>query len=214
MGSSVEIVANKVGSPLPTSALASITPVIGFTLNGMMQTSKCHAYCGIVWYGCWPSSETFGSAASAFVNNPAISPTTQTLIVAALGQLGNIPGQGEFIVQATGSQSENDALAYQLSAQLMAKLNDTAPVARITHLDGLTVCQTKDGTVLVPAQWDYLPWTPMTERFVNALKATKFNTPATAYTLAITGVVSPMAREALTARGVNFTEKQLPGPLR
>jgi len=39
-------------------------------------------------------------AANAFLNNNAISPTTQTLIVAALAQLGNIPGQGEFILQA------------------------------------------------------------------------------------------------------------------
>jgi hypothetical protein len=29
-------------------------------------------------------------------------------------------------------------------------------VARITHLNGLTVCQTNDGTVVVPIQWDYV----------------------------------------------------------
>jgi hypothetical protein len=153
------------------------------------------------------------SAASAFVNNPAISPTTQTLIVAALGQLGNIPGQGEFIVQATGSQSENDALAYQLSAQIMAKLNDTAPVARITHLEGLTVCQTNDGTVIVPIQWDYLAWTPMAAKFIAELKARKFATPPTAYTLMINGVASPTATQALAGLGVNLFTKALPGPL-
>lgn len=153
-------------------------------------------------------------AANAFLDNSAISPTTQTLTVAALAQLGNIPGQGEFILQAANSQDEHDALAFQQSVQIMAKLNNTAPVARITHLNGLTVCQTNDGTVIVPIQWDYVAWTPMAERFITALKATDFGSPATGYLVALTGVVSPMAREALAARGVTFLEKQLSTPLK
>ncbi len=153
-------------------------------------------------------------AANAFVNNGAISPTTQTLTVAALGQLGNIPGQGEFILQAANSQDEHDGLAFQQSAQMMANLNNTAPVARITHLNGLTVCQTNDSTVVVPIQWDYVAWTPMAERFITALKATAFDPAPTGYLLAVTGVVSPTAGEALTARGIKFVEKQLPNPLK
>jgi hypothetical protein len=153
-------------------------------------------------------------AANAFVNNGAISPTTQTLTVAALAQLGNIPGQGEFILQAANSQDEHDALAFQQSAQIMANLNNTSPVARITHLNGLTVCQTNDGTVIVPIQWDYVAWTPMAERFITALEAAHFDARPTGYLVAITGVVSPMAGEALTARGVKFSEKQLPNPLK
>jgi hypothetical protein len=153
-------------------------------------------------------------AANAFVNNGAISPTTQTFTVAALAQLGNIPGQGEFILQAANSQDEHDALAFQQSAQIMANLNNTSPVARITHLNGLTVCQTNDGTVVVPIQWDYVAWTPMVERFITALKAAHFDARPSGYLVAITGVVSPMAGEALTARAVKFSEKQLPNPLK
>jgi hypothetical protein len=153
-------------------------------------------------------------AANAFLNNNAISPTTQTLTVAALAQLGNIPGQGEFILQAANSQDEHDAIAFQQSAQIMAKLGNTTPIARITRLNGLTVCQTSDGTVIVPIQWDYVAWTPMTERFITALKAADFGAPATGYLVALTGVVSPMAGEALTARGIRFSEKELPTPLR
>ncbi len=153
-------------------------------------------------------------AANAFVNNSAISPTTQTLTVAALAQLGNIPGQGEFILRAANSQDEHDALAFQESVQIMANLNNTAPIARITHLNDLTVCQTNDGTVVVPIQWDYVAWTPMVERFITALKAAKFTTRPSGYLVAITGVVSPMAADALNARGIKFAEKQLPNPLR
>ena len=109
--------------------------------------------------------------ADAFLHNNSISPTIQTILVAALAQLGNIPGQAAFTRQTATSQGEHDALAFQQSVQLMANLNNSAPVARITHLDGLTVCQTNDGTVVVPIQWDYVASTPMTERFIIALKA-------------------------------------------
>jgi hypothetical protein len=151
--------------------------------------------------------------ANAFLNNTAISPTTQTVLIAALAQLGNIPGQAEFIHQATASQDEHDALAFQQSVQLMANLNNTAPIARIMHLNGLTLCQTNDGTVVVPIQWDYAAWTPLVNSFINALKARKFQTPATGYTVMITGVVSPMTAKALLASGVNVIQKALPGPL-
>jgi hypothetical protein len=53
----------------------------------------------------------------------------------------------------------------------------------------------------------------MAANFITALKANDFGVKATGYTIAITGVVSPMAADALKAQGVNYTEKQLPGPL-
>ncbi|RYF38612.1 MAG: hypothetical protein EOO38_24525 [Cytophagaceae bacterium] len=138
------------------------------------------------------------AVADTFLDNPAISPTTQTITVASLAQLGNIPGQAEFIRQAATSENEHDALSYQLSVQIMAKLNEKAPVARITHLQGLTLCQTNDGTVVVPIQWDYVSWTPGVAQFVTALKAQKFASPATAFTVMINGAASPMATEALS----------------
>jgi hypothetical protein len=96
----------------------------------------------------------------------------------------------------------------------MANLNNVSAIARISHLHGLTVCQTQEGTVVVPIQWDYLAWTPRAESFITALKAAKFDPLPTGYLVALTGVVSPMAAEALTARGIKFAEKQLSNPLR
>jgi hypothetical protein len=40
-----------------------------------------------------------------------------------------------------------------------------------------TVCQTNDGVVVVPIQWDYVAWTPMTKRFITALKGPKIHHP-------------------------------------
>jgi hypothetical protein len=151
--------------------------------------------------------------AVAFLNNNAFSPTAQTVLVAALAQLDQVRGRDEFIRLASGAEDEHEALFFQQATQLMAKMNAPAPLARITQLNGLPVCQTNDGTVVVPLQWDYVAWTPMAERFVNALKAEKFSTPATGYMIMITGVFSPMTTQALTARGIRFSEKQLPNPL-
>jgi hypothetical protein len=95
----------------------------------------------------------------------------------------------------------------------MANLNAEAPVVRIVDLDGLTVCMTNDGTVIVPVQWDYVAWTPTTEQFIGELKSRKFPDPVTAYTILLTGVVSPMTAEALDELQVNVVPKALPGPL-
>jgi hypothetical protein len=117
------------------------------------------------------------------------------------------------IRQAATSQDEHEALAFEQGVQLMANLNNSTPVARITHLNGLIVCQTNDGTVVVPIQWDYAAWTPMTENFITALKGWKFTQPVSGYAIILTGVVSPVTAQALAAREVKVTTKALPGPL-
>ena len=152
--------------------------------------------------------------AVSFLNNKEISPSVQTILVAALEPLDGTLGRDEFIRQAASSDDEHEALFFQQCAQLMTELNATAPLARITQLNGLPVCLTTDGTVVVPIQWDYVSWTPMTERFVTALQAANFGAPVTGYLVALTGVVSPMAGEALTARGIKYLERQLPNPLK
>jgi hypothetical protein len=114
----------------------------------------------------------------------------------------------------SASRGEGDAFAYQQSAQLMARVHAATPLARITQLRGLPVCQTVDGTVVIPIQWDYVAWTPLAEKFVTALKAEKMPTPPTGYALVLTGDVSPKATRELAARGVTVTPRALPGPLK
>jgi hypothetical protein len=97
---------------------------------------------------------------------------------------------------------------------MMAKLNETTPVARILHVQGFPLCQLADGTVAVAVQWDFAAWTPAAEKFLNALQAQKFATPPTGYTVVITGVVSPAAAQALAARKINVMTKALTSPLK
>jgi hypothetical protein len=71
-----------------------------------------------------------------------------------------------------------------------------------------------DGTVVVRIHRDYVSWTLMTELFVSALQAANFLAPFTSYRVALTGRASPMAGNALTARGIKYLEEQLPNPLK
>ena len=92
-------------------------------------------------------------------------------------------------------------------------LCDRLIVTKRNAVNGLTVCKTNDGTVVVPIQWDYAAWTPMTEHFITALKAWKFTAPVSGYTVILTGVVSPLTAQALATRDVKVTTEALPGPL-
>jgi hypothetical protein len=152
--------------------------------------------------------------ADAFLNNTSLSPSAQTILVGNLAQLGGASGRDGFLRLAATSGDETDALFYQQCAQLMVLVNATTPIASIGQLNGITVCQTSSGGVVVPIQWDYVAWTPQTARFVTALKSLSPGKPATSYSVVLTGVVSPMTAHNLTAVGVTFAEKQLPGPLK
>lgn len=154
------------------------------------------------------------AVADAFLNNNAISPTTQTILVAALGQLTLAKGVQDFVVQATSSASEEDALFFQQSAQLLAGLNAANPVTLVTNLNGFPICQLQDGTVVVPLAWDYVIWTPTTEKFLIALKARQMPDPPAGYAVTVSGALSPASAEALATRGVKFSQMQLPGPLK
>jgi len=149
-----------------------------------------------------------------FLDNNAFTPAMQTILVDALAQLGNIPGQAAFIREASTSQNEHDALAYQRVAQLMAEIGKKAAITRIAHLNGLTLCRTIDGRLVVPIEWDYAAWTPVVDSFLTTLKAEKFATPVSGYAVYLTGAASPAALDAAKDRTIDVTTKALPGPLK
>jgi hypothetical protein len=151
--------------------------------------------------------------ADAFLNNNAISPTTQTILVGSLNQLTTATGRDQYIRQATTSSDEQDALFYQQCAQLMALVNNSVPVTLITQINGLPVCQLSDGMVIVPIQWDYVAWTPAAGQFLTALQAATFPATPTGYAVILTGVVSPLSATTLAEAKIRVDQKQLATPL-
>jgi hypothetical protein len=152
--------------------------------------------------------------AVAFLNNTALSPTVQTILVSKLRELGQASGRVAYIRRATKSSDERDAFFFAQCAQLMAKVNAVSPIRQIFFIGEIPVCQSAAGVVVVPIQWDYVAWTPMAKKFADKVKAHKFSEPPTGYQLVLTGVVSPMAAERLAGMGIAVYQKQLPNPLR
>ncbi|MEZ0385598.1 MAG: hypothetical protein ACAI34_00925 [Verrucomicrobium sp.] len=150
-----------------------------------------------------------------FLNNPAYSPTRQTELVHALKQLNGAAGRGDFLEVASHASDEDDAFFYQRSAHLMAVLHQTTPIATLYNSRDLPVCHAKDGTVIVPLEWDYACWTEGASGFVEHLRTADYRgAPVTGHRLVITGVASPRLREELAKHQISLVEKALPTPLR
>lgn len=166
-------------------------------------------------------SETLGkmgipdALTTAFLNNPSYSPTRQAELVQALQHLAGVAGRDGFLDAATTADDEADAFFYQRSAHLMAQIHSGTPLATIYTSHDLPVCHAKDGTVIVPLEWDYACWTPNAASFLEHLRTANYRgAPVTGHRLVITGIASPRAHDELARRQVGLVEKALPSPLR
>lgn len=152
---------------------------------------------------------------TAFLNHPSYSPTRQAELVTALQHLDGVAGRDGFLDAATTADDEADAFFYQRSAHLMAQIHSGTPLATIYTSQDLPVCHARDGTVIVPLEWDYACWTQNASVFLEHLRSANYRgAPVTGHRLVITGVASPRLREELAKRQVALIEKALPSPLR
>ena len=152
--------------------------------------------------------------ANQLLDNNSFSPTAQTAFVLNLKALDGVANRRDFIKLAgRTSSSEPDAIFCVQTAALMSKLhNDELPLARIAMVGDFPICIAKDGTVVVALQWDYAAWTPLARRFADEVRAQ--NKDASKYLVAITGIVSPLLRQQLEARGFRVEDRLSPGPLK
>jgi hypothetical protein len=107
------------------------------------------------------------ATADAFLNNNAISPTTQTDPRRRPRAARQHPRSGG--IHSSGRDQPGRTRRHRLPTERPINGQSEqhhAGLVRITHLKGLTVCQTNNGNVVVPIQWDYVAWTPVTERLL------------------------------------------------
>lgn len=154
--------------------------------------------------------------AEAFLGNAAFSPWHQSWFVAALESMPGVKGRDVLVRDAAGiSENESDAIFYSQTARLMAQVNEgPLKLDRIMLMNGFPVCLTMDGTVVVALHWDYAAWTPLAERFADALQAIRPDgNPPRGLVVALTGMVSPRLRQELEARGFQVSDRLIKGPL-
>lgn len=153
--------------------------------------------------------------AVAYLNNAAYSPTHATLFVEAVESLNGVENLESLVELATDATDEVDALFFQRTAQLLARVNRDTPLKAVDHFKGFPIAFSRDGIVIVGLEWDYACWTENAANFVKAIKGGKRDGwDIKGYRFVLSGVVSPKAKDELTVLGIGLVEKALPGPLR
>ena len=102
-----------------------------------------------------------------------------------------------------------DANYFTNMAQIMRGYHETvAPLTELQMVGRLVVAQAKNGKALVALPLDHLLWTPAADRRSQELKA-GYKAPGFTgqFDVWLTGVVSPLARQQLTERGMIITEE-------
>lgn len=149
------------------------------------------------------------ATANGFLQNRVLSPRHQTIIVASMTALSDIPGRAQFIAYASGADTEDAALMFQQMAELITGYNAlVAPVRQIAIVHNLPVVTTvKNSAMLLPI--DRLLWTERSAGVAQNLAGLKPSGPA----IWMTGDASPRAEAGLKDLGLVLTQrcgKQLP----
>ncbi len=140
--------------------------------------------------------------ARTFLNAPKFSPSLTTYLVGALEVLRGVAGRELYVERAATTEYEGLAFFFERRARMHVAYNEKiAPLRRFVSVSGLPLAQAHNGQLVVLLPLDYLVWTPNTARIIEALTSQKEQLGATGIELWISGTLSPLARQNLTARG-------------
>lgn len=148
-------------------------------------------------------------AVSLFLDNPAFTPTHETVIVNSLDALQGAKGRELFIQQATTADGEETANFYMYSAETLRGLQQKgAKIQDIRVFGPIMFARASSGNVLVPLPLDQGFWTERaSQRVPDAITAYKAQNPsAKKFEFWVTGSVSKMAKEELAKLGASVVE--------
>ena len=138
------------------------------------------------------------TVADGFLQNHALSPRHQTIIVASMTALGGIPGRAGFIAYAGLADTEDAALLFQQMAELIAGYSaKVAPMRQVAIVFNLPVITTAKGlALLLPI--DRLLWTQRSAGVGQGMAGLQPHAPE----VWITGDASPRAEAGLAKLGL------------
>jgi hypothetical protein len=147
--------------------------------------------------------------ANSFLQNRWLSPRHQTIIVASIMALGNVPGRAQFIGYASGADTEDAALLFQQMAELMANYSALVePVRSLSVVLNLPITTTVKGSAVLLLPIDRLLWTERTDGLARGLGKSQ-----SGLGIWISGDSSPHAEAGLKGLGITLVQrcgKQLP----
>jgi hypothetical protein len=139
---------------------------------------------------------------AGFTGNTAIPLSLQVTAVQDLQALGNIPGRRAAAVAIGNVMTEYQARFLVTSLSMLGQWGQqNSPITRI-QVRGILLAHYQDGTVIMPAPVDYLSWTPRIAGFATAPEMLGLQNRV----LWITGKMTPLARQQLTANGWTLRE--------
>jgi hypothetical protein len=138
-----------------------------------------------------------------FLDNPAFSPTTQTLLVDQL-ELLPVPRGRDSLLRLAGEMANHDQARFLVSATglLIAYHERVAPLSSVESRGRLAVGLTSAGSVILAVPVDCLAWTDRLVEF-----GSRSDLRAARREILITGGVTPRTRQELQARGWRLRER-------
>ena len=139
-----------------------------------------------------------------FTTNTAIPLSLQVTAVKDLEALGNIPGRRAAAVDLGNMMTEYQARFLVTSLHMFHQWSQQqSPITGI-KAPGVLIARDQNGTVILPAPVDYLSWTPRIAGFATDRQFMAMHNRV----LWITGKMTPLAHQQLTANGWNVHEGQ------
>ncbi len=146
-------------------------------------------------------------AANKFINNGAMRPSLQALILDNLLKLKGVHNRQGFVILATQAKKLEVALFFASASEMLSELHQETPFERLVvslHLPGAI---TAAGHVVVPLPVDYLPWTKdISGIFHDYKKVVASEHKVKSGEVVTTGRSSPMAKRELGKLGVVVVE--------
>jgi hypothetical protein len=137
-----------------------------------------------------------------FINNAALSPRHQTLLVAALAEMSGVADRAAFIRFAIPTDTEDLAFFRQRMAELYAGYHrNVSPLARFAPVGQFVAAQTRSGALVLAAPLDYLVWTPSAARVADAFAAQAKKRKMRELQLWVGGTMSETSRLELQRQG-------------
>lgn len=139
----------------------------------------------------------------SFLDNPAFTPTTQTIFVDQIEALPVASGR-ECLVRLAGGMDDGDQARFLIAAiQLLTAYDKrVASLSSVESRGLLAVGLAPDGTLVVPVPVDCLAWTGRLVEF-----GSRSDLHETQHEILITGIVTPRARHELSVRGWKLRER-------
>lgn len=137
------------------------------------------------------------AAAKRFLNNPAFTPTSQSLLMESFDALAPVSGRVALVELAGQMRSRDEVRYLNAAARLLIALRQAGEkLARVETRGDVPVAVTEDGTVLAPLPVDYLSWSDALDRHFASAKTT-----GPKRELVLTGGISALAKSEIERRG-------------